>query len=145
MLSQVPTKFFALPANPNCAQKVLIANKEKFNVTDREIALAKNCGGGKADGNLCGALYIALTLIEDPAKQEKIRKEFAAKAGDESSMVSRGDFNRIFKVYKKYEDFLKEHEMTNGEIDIAYRIIRESYENHMKNHTFIEDIRGYDI
>ena len=33
--------------------------------------------------------------------------------------------------------------MTNGEVDIAYRIISESYETHMRNHTFIEDIRGY--
>ena len=71
--------------------------------------------------------------------------DFATKVGNEKSMVSREEFNRIFKVYKKYEAFLKEHDLTNGEIDIAYRIIRESYENHMKNHSFIEDIRGYNI
>lgn len=71
--------------------------------------------------------------------------DFATKVGDENSVVSREEFNRIFKVYKKYEKFLEEHDMTNGEIDIAYRIIKESYENHMKNHSFIEDIRGYDI
>ena len=70
--------------------------------------------------------------------------DFATKVGDENSVVSREEFNRIFKVYKKYEKFLEEHDMTNGEIDIAYRIIKESYENHMKNHAFIEDIRGYD-
>ena len=58
-------------------------------------------------------------------------------------MVSREEFNRIFKVYAKYEKFLEEHEMTNGEIDIAYQIIKESYEQHLLNHTFIEDIRGY--
>ncbi len=33
--------------------------------------------------------------------------------------------------------------MTNGEIDIAYRIIKESYGQHMRNRSFIEDIRGY--
>ena len=71
--------------------------------------------------------------------------DFAAKVVDENSVVSREEFNRIFKVHEKYEKFLEEHEMTNGEIDIAYRIIRESYENHMKNHTFIEDIRGYNV
>lgn len=71
--------------------------------------------------------------------------DFAAKAGDESSMVSREEFNRIFKVHDRYEEFLKEHNLTNGEIDIAYRIIRESYEKHMKNHSFIEDIRGYNV
>lgn len=69
--------------------------------------------------------------------------DFATKVGDEKSMVSREEFNRIFKVHKKYEDFLNERNLTNGEVDIAYRIIKESYEGHMRNHTFVEDIRGY--
>lgn len=69
--------------------------------------------------------------------------DFATKAGDEKSVVSREEFNRIFKVHDRYEKFLEERELTNGEVDIAYRIIKESYENHMKNHTFVEDIRGY--
>ncbi len=69
--------------------------------------------------------------------------DFAAKAINEDAVVSREEFNRIFKVYAKYEKFLEEHDMTNGEIDIAYQIIKESYEQHMRNHTFIEDKRGY--
>lgn len=69
--------------------------------------------------------------------------DFATKAGNENAVVSREEFNRIFKVYAKYEKFLEEHDMTNGEIDIAYQIIKESYEQHMRSHTFIEDKRGY--
>lgn len=69
--------------------------------------------------------------------------DFANKASDEKAMVSREEFNRIFKVHKKYEDFLEERGLTNGEVDIAYRIIQDSYEGHMRNHTFVEDIRGY--
>ena len=69
--------------------------------------------------------------------------DFAAKVVDEKVPVSREEFNRIFKVYERYEKFLEDHKMTNGEVDIAYRIISESYETHMHNHTFIEDIRGY--
>lgn len=69
--------------------------------------------------------------------------DLATKVGNQDVMVSREEFNRIFKVYKKYEKFLKERGLTNGEVDIAIRIIRESYEQHMKNHTFIEDLRGY--
>lgn len=69
--------------------------------------------------------------------------DFAAKVADENTPVSREEFNRIFKVHTKYEKFLDEHNMTNGETDIAFRIINESYEKHMKNHSFIEDIRGY--
>lgn len=71
--------------------------------------------------------------------------DFATKAGSENAVVSREEFNRIFKVYDKYERFLADRNLTNGEIDIAYRIIKSSYENHLKNHTFVEDIRGYDI
>lgn len=69
--------------------------------------------------------------------------DFATKVADEKIPVSREEFNRIFKVYTKYEKFLEEHNMTNGEIDIAYRIVKESYEQHMRNHSFIEDVRGY--
>lgn len=69
--------------------------------------------------------------------------DFANKTGDENAVVSREEFNRIFKVHKRYEDFLDEHDMTNGEVDIAFRIINDSYERHMRNHNFVEDIRGY--
>lgn len=69
--------------------------------------------------------------------------DFAAKVSDESSAVSREEFNRIFKVYERYEEFCKEHDIKNGEINIAYKIITESYENHIKHHSFVEDSRGY--
>lgn len=69
--------------------------------------------------------------------------DFANRVGDENIAVSKEEFNRIFKVYDKYEKFLEERELTNGEIDIAMRVIEESYEHHLKNHTFIENIRGY--
>ena len=69
--------------------------------------------------------------------------DFATKVSIETNPVSREEFNRIFKVHTRYEKFLDEHEMTNGEVDIAYRIIQEAYEHHMKNHSFVEDVRGY--
>lgn len=69
--------------------------------------------------------------------------DFATKVENRNTMVSREEFNRIFKVYDKYEKFLKERKLTNGEIDINYQIIKESYEEHLHNHTFIEDVRGY--
>ena len=53
--------------------------------------------------------------------------------------------NKLDEIYDKYEKFLSDHELTNGEVDIAHQIIQESYEQHMKNHTFIEDVRGYNI
>lgn len=69
--------------------------------------------------------------------------DFATKTSNENVMVSREEFNRIFKVYAKYEKYLKEHKMTNGEVDINCQIIKESYEQRLRDHAFTEDIRGY--
>ena len=64
---------------------------------------------------------------------------------DETKPVTREQFRRIFKLYEEYEDIIKKNNLTNGEVDIAIRIIKEAYENHVRHHTFIEDIRGYDV
>jgi len=69
--------------------------------------------------------------------------DFASKVINEDVAVSREEFNRIFKVHDEYEDILNQHNKTNGEVDVAYRIITEAYETHMKNHSFIEDRMGY--
>lgn len=70
---------------------------------------------------------------------------FASKVVDENSSITREEFNRVFKLYKEYEDIIKDNNLTNGEIDIAYHIIMDAYETHMKNHSFVEDIRGYNV
>ena len=120
-------------------------------VDDRAVVYDKSIGEiGKISENLVEvtkALKHCTKMTEEMFVQSSRDRiiDFAAKAGNKDSMVSKEEFYRIFKIYKKYEDFLKEHEMTNGEVDIAYRIIQESYEQHIKNHTFIEDIRGYDV
>ena len=69
--------------------------------------------------------------------------DFATKVADESTVVSREEFNRIFKVYSKYEKYIEERGLTNGEVDVSIQVIRDAYETRMKNHAFIEDIRGY--
>lgn len=71
--------------------------------------------------------------------------DFAYKVIDESYPVTKEQFNRIFKIYKEYEEIIEQNGLTNGEIDINIRIIREAYEKHLKSHTFIEDVRGYNI
>lgn len=65
--------------------------------------------------------------------------DFASYVTKADSQVTREQFNRIFKMYEEYEDLISEHQLTNGEVDIAIRIIRESYENHLRSHNFIED------
>ena len=68
--------------------------------------------------------------------------DFASKVSNPVSYVSREEFNRIFKIYDKYEAFLEEHNMTNGEVEINYEIIRDAYVEHTENHKFLEDIRA---
>lgn len=70
---------------------------------------------------------------------------FASKVIDESYPVTKEQFNRILRIYEEYEEIIEENGLTNGEVDIAIRIIRESYEKHLKTHTFIEDVRGYNV
>lgn len=69
--------------------------------------------------------------------------DFASRVSNSSVLVTKEQFNRIFKIYKEYEDLISNNGLTNGEVDIAYRIIVESYEEHLSNHTFIEDTRGW--
>lgn len=84
-----------------------------------------------------------LALLIDSKRTQII--QFATMVADGMTPVTREQFNRIFKLYEDYEDIIKKNGMTNGEVDISYRIIiKESYETHMKNHAFLENIRGYD-
>lgn len=71
--------------------------------------------------------------------------DFAAYVINENNPVTREQYTRIFKLYDEYESIIEANGMTNGEVDIAIQIIRESYECHMRNHTFVEDVRGYSV
>ena len=86
---------------------------------------------------------ITLSLLIDNKRNTII--DFASYVANENSPVTREQFNRIFKIHKEYETIIEEHGLTNGEVNVAFRIITESYELHMKNHSFIEDVRGYDV
>ena len=68
---------------------------------------------------------------------------FANRIVDEKLPVTREQFNRFFKMYDDYEKTIEENNLTNGEVDIAHRLATEAYEEHMRNHSFIEDVRGY--
>lgn len=69
--------------------------------------------------------------------------DFASYTGKEENAVTREQFNRVFKLYEKYELILKANGRTNGEVDIAIRIIQDSYKKHLMDHTFVEDMWEY--
>jgi len=69
--------------------------------------------------------------------------DFASKTIDPNVPVTRAEFNRIFRIHNEYEEIINKHKIKNGEVDMAIGLIRESYEEHMRNHTFLEDVRGF--
>lgn len=86
---------------------------------------------------------ITTQLLINTDRKEII--DFAIYVADESHPVTREQFNRIFKLYKEYEDIIEENGLTNGEVDISYDIIVEAYERHIKERSFIEDIHNHQI
>jgi xanthine dehydrogenase molybdopterin-binding subunit B len=65
-----------VPKEHNCAQAVAKA----FGRDDLIVRL-KSCGGGRAEGGLCGALYAALLMLPEN-KKEEAEKQFCDRAGD---------------------------------------------------------------
>lgn len=105
----------------------------RANVYDTSIVEIKN--------QLTGVTEVLEELFVQNSRDRII--DFATKVTDGKNLVSREEFNRIFKVHAKYEAFLEDRKMTNGEVDVAILVIQESYAQHMKEHTFLEDVRGY--
>ncbi len=84
-----------------------------------------------------------LSLLVESKRDRVIN--FARIVVDENKPITREEFKRIFKLYEEYEKMIAENNLTNGEIEIAHQIITEAYEDHLKNHSFVEDIRGYSV
>ena len=118
---------------------------DRANVYDNSIGKIEGISNNLTD--VTNALKDCTKMTEEMFVQSSRDRiiDFASKVADEKAVVSREEFNRIFKVYDKYEKFLIDHKLTNGEVNVAYQIIQESYKQHMENRTFIEDIRGYDV
>ena len=84
---------------------------------------------------------ITISILINNYRSEIIN--FASKVIDEKYPVTREQFNRIFKIACEYEEIIESEGRENGEVEIAIRIIKESYTEHLKQHSFIEDQRGY--
>ena len=69
--------------------------------------------------------------------------DFASKVSNDNMIISKEEFKRIFKIHQEYEETLNKYNKTNGEVDVAYRVITEAYADRLKDNTFLEDIRGY--
>ncbi|MBR4946290.1 MAG: C_GCAxxG_C_C family protein [Kiritimatiellae bacterium] len=74
-MTQAHALFTAVPKLHNCAQAVV----EGGGGSPEQIAAMAACGGGRAPGGLCGALYGALVLCPDQA--DEIKAAFAREVG----------------------------------------------------------------
>jgi hypothetical protein len=72
--------FHVLPEKLNCAQSVLKGFQKEFNIPDSEIEEYRAWGGGRAEGNMCGALFAAERLLRQIGKGSVV-EEFRQKAG----------------------------------------------------------------
>lgn len=84
---------------------------------------------------------ITMSMFVDSKRNYLI--SFSSLVSDGTKPVTREQFRRAFKVHNEYEAIIEEYGITNGEVDVAMKLINEAYEKHMKNHTFLEDVRGY--
>ena len=65
----------------NCAQAILRSFQSEYSISQKMIDSYSAYGGGRAEDGLCGALYAAKTMLNDPGKTELLKKEFLKKAG----------------------------------------------------------------
>lgn len=68
---------------------------------------------------------------------------FANRLARDDKNVANEEFKHVMSLYQNYEDTLKKYNMSNGQVDVAYRIITEDYKKRLENREFIENIRGY--
>lgn len=72
----------------NCAQTVWFAMKG--NSDEQTLQELKSCGGGRAEGGLCGALHAA-RLIAGDAKKDEVEEFFKAKIGATTCAAIKGE------------------------------------------------------
>ena len=70
--------------------------------------------------------------------------DFTSKAADMSYPMSKEQYQRFYTVHAEYEEILKENDMTNGQVDVAYDVANKSFAERLRNHAFIEDKQDYE-
>jgi hypothetical protein len=73
--------FFRGEHRYNCAQAVLKAYAPATGVGESCLDRFSQFGSGRAPGGECGALFAAKSILEDPAAQKEVEREFVDVAG----------------------------------------------------------------
>lgn len=131
----------------NNVQKLLSdVNKhyDEDNITKRDNWIEwVNCQADTYDSSIKNMsekidnIDIVLTDLYLESKRNRIL-DFAARVNNQQYNFTREHFTKIFKVHKEYEEYIKAHDLENGEVDIAFGIIEKAYEYKLKNNLFID-------
>ena len=119
------------------------------NMAKRKIWMESVNSGISTNKDDIHALAEKLEKIYDISMKDHVEAlrsiilSFANRVSDKNSILTHEEFRRAFAAHEDYETFLKEHGLTNGQVDVAYRVISEDYADRLRNHEFLEDIRGY--
>lgn len=71
MKRQVAENYFRGKEKYNCAQAILKAYQDEYNVEDEVVKKFKKLGNGKAENGLCGAIYAGIYLLVEDSSEEK--------------------------------------------------------------------------
>ena len=69
------------PERYNCAQAILLAFQDDYNIEQKQIKAYKSCGHGRVEGGMCGALFAAKVLLGDSDHTEELERCFCEAAG----------------------------------------------------------------
>lgn len=97
----------------NCAQSVISAFKENFDIEEDMVDAFKNYGGGRAPNGICGALYAVKYIIKKQKDEEKVaelEEYFLEQAGALECSNIRG-LRKLSCVgcVEKSSEFLEKH------------------------------------
>ncbi len=81
MRSKQAGEFFHGNEGYNCAQSVLKAFQDVFDIADEQIKEFSAFGGGRAEEGMCGALYAARSMVTDCQKVTQLEQLFQEQAG----------------------------------------------------------------
>lgn len=81
MVREAAQKYFRGERRYNCAQAILKAVENHYEIGQDRIDEFKAHGGGNAENGVCGALYAAQALLEDDELNTALTRRFRAAAG----------------------------------------------------------------
>jgi hypothetical protein len=77
------------PERLNCAQSVYYAWIKSNGGDAAKLGELKSCGGGRAPGGLCGAIYAACLVV--PEKEQPLQADFESRLGSKYCAELRAD------------------------------------------------------